>query len=231
MKPLPTLSLRQRLAILVAAELLVWVVSRLALQVFDWRSIEMELFRTGLRVATAWLCWHLFSDLIRSGQPRQGTLKSAPVVLGLTFFFTIPVLVGNYQLSLQMAWVFALTSVVVAIKEEFLWRGVVQNLLRERFGTLKAVLLTSLVFALWHFGSWENSVWMYVEVFTASVIIGLVYVISGSMLAVIVIHTAYDALYSFTPLISPPLNQNFGFIPLLFALALIYGSWHRRPPP
>jgi len=230
---LPTLSLRQRLLILFAAELAVWVASRAALQVFDWRGIEIELFRTGLRVASAWLCWHLFGDLIRSRQPQFGNLKSTPVVAGLALFFVIPFLVGNYQLPASTAWVFALTSVAVGIKEEFLWRGVVQNLLQQRFGTVKAVLVTSLGFALWHLGAWENSVWMYGETFGASVILGLVYVASGSLLAAIVIHTAYDALYAFSPLLGQPLDQNFGFIPLFFALTLVFKGYtqRRRPPP
>lgn len=225
--------LRQRLAVLIGAELAVWGAIRAALQFFDWRGVEMELFRSALRVATAWLCWHLFSDLIRSGQPQLRNLQTAPMIVSLGFLFTIPFLTGNYRLPTSTAWVFALTSLIVAVKEEFLWRGVVQNLLRSRLGTIKAVLLTSLGFSLWHFGAWEHSVWMYGETFFASVIVGLVYVASGSIAVVIAIHALYDALYSLTPLVSSPLSQNFGFIPLLFALALVANDYtmQRRPPP
>lgn len=41
------------------------------------------------------------------------------------------------------------------------------------------------------------------------------------ILAAIVIHTIYDALFSLPPLLSAPFSQNIGFVPLLASVALI----------
>ena len=112
-------------------------------------------------------------------------------------------------------------SVAVAVKEEFLFRGILQNLLARRDRPITSILLTSIVFTVWHVGVWDPTVWTFSQIFFASILLGIIYFRSGSIAAVIVLHAAYDAIFSFTPLISSPLNENWGFAPLLSAVALV----------
>lgn len=221
------MNLRRSLVIVAATELCFVVATRLVLHYYDPWSFEAESIRTALRIATASIYWWLLQPLILSRNANPSTLRSPLLIIGLLLFLLIPVLVGHYNLTPPLAVLFALASVPVAVKEEFLFRGIVQNLLAEKFGFVKSVLLTSMLFTAWHIGVWEPTVWTFSQIFLASILLGVVYVHSGSILAVIVIHAVYDALFSFTPLLSAPLNENWGLVPLLASVALV-GYWASR---
>lgn len=234
MKSLKPATIAHSLLIVAFVEIAFVVATRVVLHYLQWASIEAESIRTAMRMVTAGLYWWLLKPVILSRKPDFTSLAAPTVVLALLLFLSIPVLVGTYGLKPSVAVMFAITSIPVAIKEEFLFRGILQNLLTERFGTLKAVLATSTVFTLWHVGVWDPSVWTFGEIFLASVVIGFIYLRSGSIAVVIVLHAVYDAIYSFTPLLHPSLNENWGFVPMLAAVALVYawanGSSNSRSP-
>ena len=215
------MTLTHRIAIVIVVELLSVAFTRLVLHYFPWSSIEVEIIRTVLRVATAGVCWWLFHPLILSRTPNPLAFRSPSLIIGLLLFLSIPALVGRYQLAPSVALLFAVASVPVAVKEEFLFRGVAQNLLVQKYGSLKAVMSTSVLFTAWHIGVWEPTAWVFSQIFFASVLLGLIYIYSGSMAAVIAIHATYDALFSFTPLISAPLRETWGFIPLFASVAFV----------
>jgi len=208
--------------VVVAVELLYMVGSRLAIHYYSAESFQAELIRTILRCVTALIYLDLMRALIMSKKASFDTVRVAPLVIGMLALFAIPVLVGNYGLSTSLALLFALTSIPVAIKEEFLFRGIVQNLLESRYGAMRAVFYTSVIFTAWHIGTWEPSVWTFGQIFFVGLVLGLVYVRTGSILAAIVLHTLYDAVFSFTPLMRPPLEQNWGFVPLAIAVAAVW---------
>lgn len=211
-----------RIVLLVAFTELFFVgATRLVLHYYPWSSFEGELIRTALRVVTALIYWGMLKSLILSRKPDFSSFRNAPVLLGLVLFLSIPPLIGRYGLDHPTAMLFAVTSLVVAVKEEFLFRGIIQNLLVARFGPLKAVLITSVFFTAWHIGVWTPSLWIFAQIFFASVLLGLVYLRSGSIAAVVLLHAAYDAVFSFTPLMAHPMNENWGFFPLLGSVALV----------
>jgi membrane protease YdiL (CAAX protease family) len=218
------MNLTRSLVIVAFVEIAFVVATRVVLHYLQWTSIEAEAIRTAMRIATAGLYWWLLKPVILSRKPDLASLTSPALLLALLLFLSIPVLVGTYGLKPSVALMFAITSIPVAIKEEFLFRGIMQNLLTERFGALKAVLISSTIFTLWHVGVWDPSVWTFGEIFLASVIIGFIYLRSGSIAVVIVLHAVYDAIYSFTPLLTPPFNPNWGFVPMLAAVGLVY-AW------
>jgi len=226
------MNLARGLIIVAIAEITFVVATRVVLHYLPWTSIEAESIRTAMRIATAALYWWLLKPMILSRKPDLSSLTKPAILLALLFFLAIPVLVGHYGLSTPVAMMFAVSSIPVAFKEEFLFRGIMQNLLTERWDTLKAILMTSTVFTLWHVGVWEPSIWTFGEIFLASVIIGLMYVRSGSIAMVIALHAVYDAIYSFTPLLTPPLPENWGFLPMLASVALACywagnGQWRK----
>jgi membrane protease YdiL (CAAX protease family) len=225
------MTLTHRLVIVAITELVFVAATRVVLHYFQWSSVEAESIRTVLRIVTALIYWWILKPLILSRSPELTSFRSPIFFLALLLFLSIPVLVGNYQLTGNVAILFAVTSLPVAIKEEFLFRGILQNLLTGRLGALKAILITNLVFTLWHVGVWSPSVWVFSQIFLAGVLLGLVYWRSGSIMAVIVLHTVYDAIFSFTPFTSSPLNENWGFIPMLSAVALVACWAFRRRSP
>ena len=215
------MSLRHCLIIIAVTELFSMAITRVVLHFYAPMSFEVESIRTILRIATASIYWWLLRPLILSRTAHPSTFRSPLLIIGLLLFLLIPVIVGHYNLSPHLAIFFAVASVPVAVKEEFLFRGIVQNLLSEKFGFVKSVLFTSTLFTAWHIGVWEPTVWTFSQIFLASILLGVIYVHSGSILAAIVIHAVYDALFSFTPLLSAPLNANWGFVPLLASVALV----------
>jgi membrane protease YdiL (CAAX protease family) len=216
------MTLAGRLVIVVVLEVAYVVATRVVLRYLSWKSLEAEALRTALRVVTAAAYWYLLKPLILSRTPHVAVLARPAAVGALALFASIPLLVGRYELEPSVALMFAVSSIPVAIKEEILFRGIMQNLLERKLHVIAAIVVTSAVFTVWHAGVWSFTLWTFGQIFFASVLLGLVYARSGSLLAVIVIHAAYDALFSFTPLIASPLHENWGFLPLLGSVVLIY---------
>ncbi len=156
-------------------------------------------------------------------------LRNPYLAVALLLFLSVPVLTGSDKMG-NLAILFAITAIPVGIKEEILFRGIVQNLLLEKLGAARAILLTSAVFTVWHIGVWAFDPFVYTQMFLAGLLLGAVYLRSGSLLLVIAIHALFDALYSLSPFLSPPMNQNWGYLLLGAAVCgAIYWSVRYRP--
>ena len=143
------MSVTRRLAVVVIIELFFVVATRVVLHYYSGQSVEAESIRTALRVATAIACWWLLKPLILSQKPSPRSTVRPSFVMGLLLLLSVPVLIGQVELASHVAILFAVTSIAVAVKEEFLFRGIVQNLLLEKLGSVNAILLTSAIFTLW----------------------------------------------------------------------------------
>jgi membrane protease YdiL (CAAX protease family) len=116
--------------------------------------------------------------------------------------------------------VFVATSIIVAIKEEFLYRGVLQNVLETKGRPLRAVILSNIIFMLYHYGAQPFTIGNLTEIFTAGCILGFIYASSGSLMLVIVLHAIYDAIWSLTPVLTSPLPRSVGSVTLVVAFVL-----------
>jgi len=223
------MSLTRRLLLVAVIELAYMAGTRAAIHYFSGNSLEAEAIRTALRLGSAAAYWWLFKPLILSRTPDLAALRSPYLALALLVFLCVPVLTGADKMG-RLAIVFAITAIPVGIKEEILFRGIVQNLLVERLGAAKAIVLTSAVFTVWHIGVWAFDPFVYTQMFLAGLLLGAVYLRSGSLLLVIAIHALFDALYSLSPFLSAPISQNWGYALLSAAVVLaIYWSVRYRP--
>lgn len=83
-----------------------------------------------------------------------------------------------------------LTAVVAApVLEELLFRGVILQGIRERSGALKAVLISSAIFGAIHIIPPQA-----INAFFVALVIGFIYVRSGSLWTVIIIHAINNAI-------------------------------------
>lgn len=212
------------LIIAAVAELIYMVATRLLLHSGSASSIDTEVLRSILRIATAAILWTLLQPLILSRQPNLAALNRPLPLLGLLAFFSVPLLVGNLQFPLAKATVFALTSLPVALHEEFLFRGVLQNRLAQKMGMLNAMLVSSVIFTAWHIGVQPLTFWNFGQIFLASMVLACVYLGSGSIWLVVMCHTLYDALFAVSPWMAQPLALHWILLPLLLALMLL-GRW------
>jgi membrane protease YdiL (CAAX protease family) len=224
----------QRFAVPIAIviELAYVLLSRTWLRV-SFHGIDYELLLTAMRLASVVLNWLLFRHtLLRAAlaPPRAGFSGRAGVALGagLASVLLVPLLFNaGYPADAAYRWVFAGTSIVVGIREEMVYRGVLQQLLRQRYGVAGALLLSNLVFVLYHFGAQPFNLVGLVELSAMALLLGLLYEATGSLVAPMLVHVLYDALWSLGPLLAAVPQDGWRIALHLAGLALV-AYWARN---
>jgi membrane protease YdiL (CAAX protease family) len=218
--------MRYRIIIAIALEVTYAVVTRTWLrQQLD--GVHLELAVSAFRVAAIIAYWALFRELIRSRPGTPSTLRQPLLGAGVAVALAIPVVFhGTLPAgSFGTALVFALTSIVVGLREELLYRAVLLNLLQPRLGTAGALLCSTALFVVYHYGAFPLTWLAVTEVSCMSLLLGLVYVRSGSLFTVAVIHSIYDGLWCFGPYLNPSLPNAWRPMFLIPALALVLAWW------
>lgn len=212
------------LAILVI-ELTFMVLTRVILAQSHNSVLGAELLRTVLRIAAVLVYLALIPELINFKTPaNSGASALHPVMLWAMALF----LAASFFLvstggapTPATRWVFAITSIPVALKEEITFRALIQNLLAKRFGTPIAVAMATALFVLYHVGVIAPNFASYAVVALAGLFFGVVYVRTQSLWLVIVLHAAYDMLVCLPALLVQ--NHVIGLFLLAASLALVCG--------
>ena len=191
---------------ILAVELIFIILTRVVLARYWTYSLEAELIRTPLRLVVVLIYWRLLRDFIRS-QPIESSILLQPSLLfPLLLFMSVPLLVGDLSyMTNATKVVYALTSIAVALKEEITFRALIQNLLAKRFGDPAANVLSTIMFTVFHIGAIPLVLFAYGQVVIAGLLLGVVYARTQNLWLVVWLHTLYDALWSATPVLSPPL--------------------------
>jgi len=188
------------------------------------QGVELELLVSALRVATAAVYWLMFRDLILSRRPSTGSLRHPLVLAGAAAALAVPFLFRGWSPGggIGTAVVFASTSIIVGVREELLYRAVLFNLLEPRMGLAGTVALSTALFVVYHYGALPIAPLVIAEVVMMSLVLGLIYARSGSLLGVIALHSAYDGIWFFGPYLNPPLPDAWRPAFLLTALVLVF---------
>lgn len=167
----------------------------------DLTPIQHELIWSGLRavsiVLVLTICWRYKSFPNFFTKP-----KFSKTTLVLLFLYIIQIFIEpkshGHDLPLQLT--YAATTIFVAVREELVYRYVIQNWLegllpKERiFGS---ILLTSILFTLYHLGA--QPITAFPSIFLASLLLGAIYITSGKSLSLVVachfIDDVFIALY------------------------------------
>ncbi|WP_455521241.1 CPBP family intramembrane glutamic endopeptidase [Parvimonas micra] len=112
----------------------------------------------------------------------------------------------NYQQTIQSIISSPIISLIdfcifAPILEEFLMRGFILNGLSVNYGIIVALLVSSILFALLHF-----NIAQIFPSFICGIILGLIYLYTGSILSCIFAHMGYN-LISYTMIILPIYNK------------------------
>lgn len=193
-------------------------------------GIELELVTSAARLLSAGCYWLLFRDLLRSRAPQLSVSRHPLFGFGVLVLALVPVLAGDWGLPDRGTRItFAVTSVVVGLREEVVYRGVLQNLLEPRAGWFGAIVLSNIVFTLYHYGAWPFTPEYVLEFLLVGGAMGLIYAATGSLWLTIAAHSIYDALWSFTPILTPPLAGGWGMAleALAFGLLALW-AWKAR---
>ncbi len=190
------------------------------------QGIALELFITAFRIFTATVYWIMFRDLIFSRIPQSGSLKHPLLFATAVTALALPFLFRGWSPGggIGTAIIFALTSIIVAVREELLYRAVLLNLLEPRIGMAGSVIFSTFLFVVYHYGALPITMVTITEVAIMSMLLGLIYMRSGSLLGVIALHSAYDGIWFFGPYLDSPLPDTWRLVFLLGALLFVF-SW------
>ena len=216
--------MKRSLFIFAVCELVYVAAARLLFFGFTGNEINKELLWTLIRLVSASLIFGVFRKVF-CDRP-----KTVPLSGSLQWFlpfgiFLAPIAVGNLSMSFPVNYVFAATSVVVGLREEVAYRGVFQNLLRQRFGFVVSLLVSNVIFVVYHYGVQPFTILNILHLFIVGSIFGLVYHTTGSLLFVILLHSLYDAVWCFTPFLAHPLPEVVGtgiFLMTIISLWVLY---------
>lgn len=205
---------------ILVVELTFIALTRFVVARFPAFSVDAELIRTVLRLAAVLLYLRVLPELFSMKYSGTG-LREPALLLSFLLFLSVPLLVSDASsLPPITRAVYALTSVAVALKEEISYRALIQNLLARRWGSLIAIPIASLLFLASHVGVIPLFWWAYAQVAIAGLVLGIVYARTQNLWLVICLHTAYDAVWSLTPVFSPPFPYSVGVL-VLFASSLL----------
>jgi membrane protease YdiL (CAAX protease family) len=191
-------------------------------------AIQQELVWTSLRLVAAAIMFWIVRNGIDLSRDRAKTIT--PRIFWVGLMMLAPILTGDSEYGSPAKYVFAFTSLAVGLHEELAYRGVLQNILVRDFGFLRGLVVSNVVFVCYHYGI-EPFTFTYVSsLFLAGMILGVAYQLTGSLLLVIGIHAAYDALFCFTPITIEQLPDWAGLLCLGAALACLAFA-KRKPIP
>ena len=222
------MTLKKKIILAVIVELIYIVGSRYVTSNFHEFTPNSEYLRTILRALSGIAYYYIFKDYILSFKPSYKFIKSPYIAISIALFFITPLLVGNlYFMGDYTRVLFAVTSIIVALREELVFRVLIQNSLESKIRPIFAIIITSLIFTAWHFGAVPNNLFAFGQVLVNSIFLGLIYSATKSFILVVSLHAIYDALWSLTPVYSNVVSYNWGFIPLVMAM-LFTVVWYSR---
>ena len=115
-------------------------------------------------------------------------------------------------------------------RQDGIHRTLTINLLQPRVGLLGAVVLSTTPFLVYHYGELPVAPLPIIEVVCMSLLLGIVYAQSGSLLFVIALHSLYDGIWFFGPYVATPLLDVWRPLFLFTGLGLVL-MWGRHVPP
>jgi len=202
--------------------------ARLLVRNFDGPLIHLELWWTLLRFVSAIVLAFLF---LRPGDAHPTKPARIPargaIALGMLL---APLLVGNAGLQGMERFLFAATSLVVGLREELAYRGILQRFLTPRLGLAASLSVSNLAFVAYHWGVHPFTPHYVLQVFLCGMILGVVYHLSGSIALVIGLHAAYDAIDSFSPYFAPRFPDFVCTVVLSLTLGMLLLRGRTRAP-
>ena len=194
-------------------------------------STELEAARTGLRLASAFLAWWLFKDVLSyATRSKVSLIKHASWISLLPFiatllFLSVPVLIGSWNLpNAETRLIFGLSSFPVGLREEIIYRGLLLVLIAKRFGFLAGLVVSTLAFTFYHYGALAWTTFNIIQYIAAGILLGVLFWITRSLWLVIWIHTIYDIIWCYTPLL-PSLMKSSNAIPIFAIISIVILIW------
>ena len=120
-------------------------------------------------------------------------LAPALIGLGLVFLYTTKHLEWDYNgFNSQTFFIDAGTLMILALSEELMFRGYVLNNLMESFGKWTALIISAMLFALFHLGNPGISTIPFVSIFLAGILFGINYIYTRNLWFSLLLHFSWN---------------------------------------
>jgi membrane protease YdiL (CAAX protease family) len=217
------------LAIAIVAEL-VYIGGRFLIRSSLQGMIATELVTTAWRlVILAFYVW-LFSGALKRAWRQPARRALHPLLTVALAASILIVLAGGYWQvhDTSTMLVFALTTPVVAFREELFYRFILQDGLERKLGSLPAIWLSSLLFVLYHIGSQPMNLGTYVSLASFAILFGAVYQRTRSLRLVVAMHLIVDLVFIVSVSVLAPTWVFIGDVAVLFMAILGWSLDHSR---
>lgn len=157
------------------------------------------------------------------------------LILGVLSFLSI----GEERFvtpSWQVVAIYLVVTCLTASFEELLCRGLIQNLIVARFaatkgGPWRAIVISSLIFAVLHFANLTAKPWFVIGTLTqviytlcVGIVVGTIYYLTGDLLAAILVHAAFNFCGQIAMIFQPvgaPLHEDLPIAGAIIQLVLL----------
>jgi membrane protease YdiL (CAAX protease family) len=186
-----------------------WSVRNYWLREHSAGCVAQEILWTAWRLPFAALyLWLFFADARAAGARRS--MPWHPLLLGVLALDVVSLLFAGGEPGLDAACrsVFVLTTPVVALREELIYRVVVQSALERVFAAPVAILVSTFVFVAFHIGAQPMTLMSVVSLAAGGVVLGTIYQRTRNLWVVVFLHWLCDviALFPYSPNINPGWN-------------------------
>ena len=151
--------------------------------------IVLELLRPGGTLFTTGLG-------LTPRMPVHAALGMGVAVASLASIAGVAILIGATftQGTMEVGWLMVLGLVTQSAAEEFMFRGTIFEALRERFGPLPAIALTSVVFGVVHAGNPGSGPIAIINVVLAGALMGTMVFRTGSLWMAVMFHVFWNLM-------------------------------------
>ena len=173
--------------------------------IFFESPVDVELARSCPRILSIAALFWLYRRLRAADTSPKSSTAIPASCWSATGIFLAPVLVQGMGLEGNARDVFAAASLLVGLREELAYRGILQSFLTRRLGLGASLVVSNLLFIAYHFGTQPFTLHYVLQIFFVGFIIGLAYHLTGRLWFAAALHAVYDAIDSFSPFLTPPL--------------------------
>ena len=197
--PLSTGPLAAWLSAAIAFEA-VYLIGRSHLPLESQSPVMEELIRTAWRLPFCPLYWYLARLFVPGPRaPWKSAwhpLVSVSAVLG---FLAWPLAGYTAGPGLATHLVFALTTPIVAVREELFYRAILQGGLERFVGRSRALAIATIAFAAFHYGAQPINLFTVLLFIWAGLLFGAVYQRTRDIRLPILLHAAFDVIVALSP--------------------------------
>ena len=210
--------------LLLLAESIYIIFSTFFSVIFSNDPMKGEVCKTIIRIISLLLYIVFFNKIIVSKDlnKRISVKTKILILISSSIIMLYPLLFqkAGFTNLLQLIWI--LSSFIVGFREEIFYRAFIQNKISSKCDIIQAILITSIIFTLYHvvyfiWGQWFTII----QIFMWSIFIGIIYFKTKNIILVSIIHGIYDAIPFITPFKINNVPYLYGLLFILISVVVI----------